>query len=236
MSYRIFLMFTQFNFGVHTVKGNMTSVILTGSYAVELFVIHLRELFSAGRVSPYPILKALFDKFLLCLCNCRFLFVENGFFLTVLIFDIVKDTDIFQVQRFLDYLVCVNTGSAVSAVRFHIGTVITFALNVPFAGILRVVYFDVPLCIAWSIEKFKHKLLKDFGRYPSCTEPYGYFACGQVFRLNFFQSLYIDFVIFGINLGRLFGCNKFFSDISRKVLICHQILLLGYISITIKRV
>ena len=131
---RIFLMFSQFNFRVHTVENNVASIILTRTDTVEFFVIHLRQFFSAGRVSPYPVLKALFYKFLLCLCDCRFFFVENGFLFAFLIFDIIKDTDIFQVQGFLKNFIGIDTGSTVCAVCFHIGTVVALALNIPLSG------------------------------------------------------------------------------------------------------
>ena len=95
MSYSIFLMFSQFNFWVHTIKDNVTAVILTRTNTVKFFVIHLCQFFSAGRVRPNPVLKALLYKFLFSLCDCRFFFVENSFLFAFLIFDIIKDTDIF---------------------------------------------------------------------------------------------------------------------------------------------
>ena len=233
---RIFLMFTEFDFRVHTVKNNVASVVLTGSYAVEFFVIHLREFFSAGRVIPYPVLKALLYEFLLCLCDCRFLFIENGFLFALVIFDIVKDTDIFQVQRFLNYLICVDTGSAVCAVRLYIGTVIALSLDVPFACKLRVVNLDIPLCIAWGVEKLKHKLLEYFGWYPSRTEPYGNLACRQILWLHLFKCLHIDGVIFGIQCRRPFGCRQLLTNIARQIFVCHQILRLIRITVLIKRI
>ena len=233
---RIFLMFTEFDFRVHTVENNVASVVLTGSNAVELFVIHLREFFSAGRVSPYPVLKTLLYEFLLCLCDCRFLFIENGFLFALVIFDIVKDTDIFQVQRFLDYLICVDTGSTVCAVRFNIGTVIALSLNVPFTGKLRVVNLDIPLCIAWGVEKLKHKLLENFRRNPSSTEPYGNLACRQILWLHLFKCLHIDGVIFGIQCRRPFSCRQLLTNIARQIFVCHKILRLVRIAVLIKRI
>ena len=233
---RIFLMFTEFDFRVHTVENNVASVVLTGTNTIEFLVIHFRKFFSAGRVSPYPVLKALLYEFLLCLCDCRFLFIENGFFLAFIIFDIVKDTDIFQVQGFLDYLICVDTGSAVGAVRFNIGTVVALSLNVPFSGKLRVVNLDIPLCIAWGVEKLKHKLLEYFGWNPSRTEPYGNLACRQILWLNLFKCLHIDGVIFGIQSRRPFGCCQLLTNIARQIFVCHQILRLIRIAVLIKRI
>ena len=65
MRNRISLVFPKLYFGVHTVKGDMASVILTGTDTVELFVVELAKSFSAFRIRPYPVLKALLDKLLL---------------------------------------------------------------------------------------------------------------------------------------------------------------------------
>ena len=214
----------------------MTSVILTRSDTVKFFVIHLREFLSTFRVCPYPILKTLFDKFLLCLCDCRFLFVENCLFPALIIFDIIKDTNIFQVQRFLNYLVGIDTTCAVCAICFDIGTVIGFTLDIPLARIGREVNFYIPLCISRCIKELKHKLLDYLLRQPSSTEPYGNLTCSQVYRLNLFQCFHIDFVIFRIHLGRFFCCDKFLPDITGEIFICHQILCLGYIPVPVKRI
>lgn len=83
----------------------MASIVLTRTQAVEFIVVKAAEPFSALRVRPDPILKALLDKLLLCLCDCRFLFVQDGFLFAVCVLYIVEDADIFKVQRFLDDLI-----------------------------------------------------------------------------------------------------------------------------------
>jgi len=65
MSYRIFLMFPQLNFRIHTTESDMASVILTGADTVELVVIQPYQLFPSCGITPYPILKALLNKLLL---------------------------------------------------------------------------------------------------------------------------------------------------------------------------
>ena len=52
-----------------------------------------------------------------------------------------------------------------------------FTLNIPFACIWRVMEFDVPLCVAGSIEELIHKLLNDFRRNPSSTKSHSNFTC-----------------------------------------------------------
>ena len=194
------LMLPKLDFGVHAAENDMTSVVLTGTQAVEFIVVKAAEPFSALRVRPDPILKALLDQLLLCLCDCRFLFVQDGFLFAVCVLYIVEDADILQVQRFLDDLIGVDTLRAIGAVRLHIAAVIGFALNVPFAGIGREMNLDVPLCVPRCSQELKHKLFDNFGRQPSSTKPNGNLAGGQVFGLHSFQCFHIDCVIFGVKL------------------------------------
>ena len=86
----------------------MASIVLTGTQAVEFIVVKAAESFSALRVRPDPILKALLNQLLLCLCDCRFLLVQNGFLFAVCVLYIVEDADIFKVQCFLDDLIGVD--------------------------------------------------------------------------------------------------------------------------------
>ena len=65
MGDRIFLMFPQLDFRIHTTKNDMAPIILTGTDTVELVVIKPYQLFPSCGITPYPILKALLDKFLL---------------------------------------------------------------------------------------------------------------------------------------------------------------------------
>ena len=95
MGNRIFLMFPEFDFRVHTIENNMASIILTGSDAVELLIVELAKPFPSFRVRPYPVLKFLLNHFLLRLSNRCFLFIQDSLFLSLIIFDIIKDTHIF---------------------------------------------------------------------------------------------------------------------------------------------
>jgi len=178
----------------------VASIVLTGTQAIEFIVVKAAEPFSALRVRPDPILKALLDQLLLCLCDCRFLLVQNGFLFAVCVLYIVEDADIFKVQCFLDYLVGVDAPRTVGAVCLHIAAVIGLALNIPLAGVGREVNLDVPLCVPWCSQELKHKLFDNFGRQPSSTKPNGNLAGGQVFGLHSFQCFHIDCVIFGVKL------------------------------------
>ena len=197
MRHRISLVFPKLYFRVHSIECDMASVILTGTDTIELFVVELAKSFSALRIRPYPILKALLDKLLLCLSDCGFFFIQNCFLLAVCIFFIIEDTHILQVQRFLDNLVSIDTACAISAVRFDISSVVGFALDIPFSRVLGKMDFDVPLCISRRTQELKHKLLDNLRRKPSRTETDGNLTCRQVFRLHLLERFHIDTVIFG---------------------------------------
>ena len=174
----------------------MASVVLTGTDTVELFVVELAKSFSAFRIRPYPVLKALLDKLLLCLSDCSFLFIQDCFLFAVCIFLIIEDTHILQVQRFLDNLVRIDTACAVGTVRFDISSVVGFALDIPFSRVLGKMDFDVPLCISRRSQELKHKLLDNLRRQPSRTEADGNLTCRQVFRLHLLERFHIDTVFF----------------------------------------
>ena len=133
MSDRIFLMFPQLDFRIHTTKNDMAPIILTGADTVEFVVIQPYQLFPSCGITPYPILKALLDKLLLRLGDSGFLFIEDSFLFALIIFDIVKDTHIFHIERIFDNLVGIDTLCAIGIVGFQVPTVIGFSLHIPFA-------------------------------------------------------------------------------------------------------
>ena len=214
----------------------MTSIVFTGANTVELLVIELAQSLTAFRICPYPILKTLLDKFLLRLSDSSFFFVQHGFLFTVRFFNIIEDTNILQVQSFLNDLVSVDTACAVGVVRFDISSVIGLALNIPFSRVLREVELDIPLCISRSSQELKDKLLNDFRGQPSCTKTDRDFACGQVFRLHLFKCFHVDFVIIGTEFCGAFRPSKFLTDITGKVFIRHKILRFGTVAVAVHRV
>ena len=166
----IALMFTQFDFRVHSVKGNVASIVFTRAQAVELIVVEPAQLFSSGRIRPNPIPESLFDKLLFCLSNLRLLFIQDWLLSTFFILDIIENANVFQVQGFLDDLVCVDTARSVGVEHLDIACVIGFVFNVPLTCKRRVVNFDTPLSIAGCVQELIHELFHYFGRNPCCSE------------------------------------------------------------------
>ena len=167
------LVLSERDFRVDADKVEMAAVILTGANAVEFLVIELRQFFAPFRITPNPFRKCALDELLLALCNGRFLLVEDGGLLTVGVFNVIKDTDITEVQRFLDDLVAVDARRAVGAVCLDVAPVIAFALHIPFAGVFRVMDFDVPLAIVGRREQAEHELRHDLRWQPCCTQTNG---------------------------------------------------------------
>ena len=81
------------NFWADTAKGNMPSVIFTGSFAVKGVIVITDKAVSAFWVFPYPILKRLLDDFLFRLCRRGFLMVEYRFFVAVFVVNISYNID-----------------------------------------------------------------------------------------------------------------------------------------------
>ena len=221
------LMRTEGDLRVHTGEGQVTAIVFSGANGVELFIIQFSQPFTPGGIIPDPIRKCLLDQFLLALSDGGFLLVQNGDSLAAVIFQIVEDANILQVQGFFDNLVGIDSTCAVGVVCLDANPVNRFTLNIPFAGVLRVVNMNVPLHVSWSFQQMEHEVLHHVGGKPCCTQSNGNFAGSQVNRLHCFQ---------GLNMGskalRVMFCQglylcQFLSDIAGEVLIRRQILVPG---------
>ena len=139
---------------------------------------------------------------------------SNGFLFAFVIFDMVKDTDIFQVQRFLNNLVSVYAVCAIGVGRLDIGAVIAFSFEIPLRSEIGIMNLDVPLAISRGSEQFKDELLNKFRRYPCCTEPDRNFTCRQVNRLNSLKAFDMTGIFIGIHLRHLISKKKLFAHIA----------------------
>ena len=75
-------------------KGDVPSVILTGSFAVKGIVVIADKAVSPFWVLPNPVLERLLDNFLLCLCRRGFLVIEYRFFVAVFVINIVENAGV----------------------------------------------------------------------------------------------------------------------------------------------
>ena len=195
------LMGPQGDLRVHTHKIQVAPVVLAGPGAVELVVIEPRQAFSPGRVFPNPILERLLDKLLLALGDGGFFLVQDGGFLPISIFNVVKNPHVPQVQGFLDDLVAVNPASAVGVVGLDVAPVGGFALNVPAAGHTGMVDFDIPLCVIGCVKQLVHELLDNLDGEPVGSQPHGDLAGGQIYRLHPLQGLHVGGIILRVEFG-----------------------------------
>ncbi len=129
------LMLPELDFGVHTNKFQVSSIILTGSQCVELLIVELAQPFSSRLVFPNPVLKRLLNQFLLTLCNCCFFLIQDRYSFSVFVFHIVENTHIPQIQCILNDLISIYTICTIGADRVDIAAVIGLALYIPPAGV-----------------------------------------------------------------------------------------------------
>ena len=132
------LMGTEGDFWVHSGESQVAAVIFSGADGVELFVVELSQPFTAGRVVPDPVCKGLLDQFLLALGNGGFLLVQNRNSFSGFIFQIIEDTNIFQIQSFLNDLVGIDSACTIGVVSLDANPVNGFALDIPLAGVLGI--------------------------------------------------------------------------------------------------
>ena len=105
----IYLMFPQGNLGVHANELDVASVILTGTHGIELFVVQRSQAFSSRGVFPYPVTKSILDELLLLLSEYGLFFIQQPLIIAVFILHSIKNTNIFEIQRFLNDLVTIDS-------------------------------------------------------------------------------------------------------------------------------
>ena len=111
------LMLTQFDFRIHTVKGDMASVILPGPNGIEQFIIGFNQVFAAFRIFPYPVPESVLDSLLLLLGQSSLFLIQHTFFFPFRILNRVIYPDISQIQRVLQDSIGIRPVCTVS----HIG-------------------------------------------------------------------------------------------------------------------
>ena len=130
----IYLMFPQGNFGVHANELDVASVILTGTNGIELFVVERGQAFPSCRIFPYPVSKSILDELLLLLCKHGLLLVQYSLIIAVFILHSIKNTNIFEIQRFLNDLVTIDSLGTVGHVCGDIAVVAVLARDIPLCG------------------------------------------------------------------------------------------------------
>lgn len=92
----------------------MAAVIFSRTGGIEKLVVACYKFFSSLRIAPNPVGKSVFDCLLFLLCKGRLLFVQDSFPFPVGIFIRIIDTDIFQIECFLQNLIRIRPVCAVS--------------------------------------------------------------------------------------------------------------------------
>ena len=123
----VYLMRPQRDFGIHADKPDMTSVIFAGTYAVELGVVERGQPVTTVRLFPYPVAECVLYELLLLLRKYGFISVQYALLTAAFIIHGVEYANIFQVQCFLNYLVCIDALCAVGNVCCNVAVVAGFA-------------------------------------------------------------------------------------------------------------
>ena len=111
---------SQIDFRVHAYKGNMGTVVLSGSCAVETLIVNPNQFFTPFRVFPYPFPKSVLDGLLFLLGQGGFLGVQHPDFLSVRVVFFIVDFYVTQVQRGFQQIISAGPRSAKRGISRHI--------------------------------------------------------------------------------------------------------------------
>ena len=105
----------------------MTSVVFAGTYAIELGVVERGQSVTTVRIFPYPVAERVIYELLLLLRKYGFISVQYALLAAAFIIHSVEYADVLQIQRFLNYLVCIDALCAIGNVCCNVAVVAGFA-------------------------------------------------------------------------------------------------------------
>ena len=219
MSNGVFLVLTEGNIGIHATEYNVIAVVLTGSGGVEQLIILIDQSFTTAGVFPDPVTEGIFDRLLFLLCQGGLLLVQHTTLLSIRILDGVIDTNVLQVQSFLQNAVGIGTVGAVG----HIGSNIVvagriFAGDTPFCGNIGEFHLNAATEIVRGFKGFLYELLDIPCINPGSSQTHINFRRIQVFGLCLFQCFYIGAVLL-TGLYCHLCLTELFTDIAGEILV-----------------
>ena len=123
----VYLMRPQRDFGIHADESDMASVIFAGTYAIELGVVERGQSVTTVRIFPYPVAERVLYELLLLLRKYGFISVQYALLTAAFIIHSVEYADVLQIQRFLNYLLCIDALCAIGNVCCNVAVVAGFA-------------------------------------------------------------------------------------------------------------
>ena len=138
----VHLMFSQMDIGIHAGEGQVRSIVLSRHKAVELIIVNALQFSAPRRVFVHPLLKGVFQKFLLVLRDDCFLAVDNADLSAVNVFGF-SDLRGFQVQAVLQNTVAVPLFHTKFADRLHREIVERFSRDIVVAHQRIVLNLDI---------------------------------------------------------------------------------------------
>ena len=221
MSDGVALVFPEGDLRVHAHEFDVTSVILTGSGAVEQLIVLFYQRNAPLGVLPDPVGKSVLDDLLFLLCQHGLPLVQHTLGFALGILDGVIDADILQVQGFFQDLIGVGTAGAVGLGGNNVAPPGgSLALHTPLGGVGRISHLDCMTQIVGDLEGLSHKLLDNVRVEPCCTQAHINFGGFQFSGLRLGQRLHIDGK-FRVGLGGKLRHPQLCPDIPGQVLVCH---------------
>ena len=221
---RIFLVFSERNFRIHSTESDVFAVVFARSGTVEKLIVPLDKRMTPVRSLPNPILESILYSLLFLLSKRRFFGVQNPPLLAVSVGHSVVDSDVTQIQRILDDLISVSPLRTVSIMRAYVACIHAFTRDIPLRRDLGVFKPNFSSQIKRRVKKFQHELSDITFVNPSRTESYLNLACVEVFWLSLFESGNIRFVVGNPFLWEsrssiASGNSELFSNIAGKILV-----------------
>ena len=183
------LMLSERDLRIHPGEYYVASVIFSWSDRVEFFIVDPCQPFPSFGVFPYPAFEGVLYGLLLSLSDGCLLFIEHCFLPALIIFDIVKDADVSEIQGLLYDLVCIHPAAAIGAARPDIAPVVALSFDVPLSCMGRIPHIDLPPHIGRRAQKLEHEIRYHIRRQPRCSKPHTDLARRKFLRLHLFEEI-----------------------------------------------
>ena len=190
------LVLSQGDLRIHTRKADMAPVILSGTNGIKGFVVDAAQALTPVNIFPYPFDEFRLYQLLPILGDGRFLFIENGLFVPVLIVHIVKDADVLLVQGLFQNVIGVDALGAVGCDSLDIAAVGVLICDVPLAGGGGAEDVNFVLPIIPRPEQLIHELLVDLCGYPVDADADADLPSSEVHRLHRLQRRNVGLYLF----------------------------------------
>ena len=166
----------------------MASVVFPGTGGIEPLIVDLRQPFTPPRILPDPIAEGILYRLLFLLGEYGLLLVEHPRFTGGgRVRHRIEYAYVLEVQRLLDYLVCVYPVGPVGDRSRCIGVIRVLIGQMPFGCNGRILNLYPSSCPIGRRQQLVDKALDYIHRQPCSAEADVYIGCGKLGRLHLFK-------------------------------------------------